>query len=162
MRPKIFVTRNYCERVFIRGVSKPFIVFSSEYLKKLDDETLKGILAGQVAGIRCNHHTIFYIMWGLEFASTFIPGGSLVVAPFINEWTRSRWFTYDRAFALITNNRVLSLRQVLINTVPANILDHMALSTEDDAFLNQTKRFVNMTDRQANIQSVVSRFSDKN
>ena len=160
-RPKIFVTRNYREMVFLRGVNAPFIIFSSEYLKKLDDETLFGILAGQVAGILCKHHTIFYITWGLEFASSFIPGGSLVIAPFINEWTRCRFFTYDRAFALATKNRELSLRQVLLNVVPKNILDQMALGTSKDSFIEQATNFVNMTDRQANIRSVVSKFSDK-
>lgn len=160
-RPKVFVTRNYRERVFLRGVNNPLIIFSSEYLKKLDDESLFGVLAGQVAGIRCQHHTIFYITWGLEFASSFIPGGSIAVAPFINEWMRCRYFTYDRAFALATGNRELSLRQVLLNVVPKNILDKMALGTARDAFIKQANNFVNMTDRQENIRSVVSKFSDK-
>lgn len=157
-RPKLFVTRNYDERVFIRGVSSPFIIFSSEYLRKLDDETLRGILAGQVAGIRCQHHTIFYITWGLEFASAFIPGGSLVVAPFINDWKRNRWFTYDRAFALVTNNRALSLRQVLINTLPANILDKMNSGRRCDIFIAQANRFDGTN---SGIQKAVSMFSEK-
>ena len=159
--PKVFVTRNYREMVFVRGVNNPFIIFSSEYLKKLDDETLFGILAGQVAGIRCKHHTIFFMTWGLEFAASFVPVGSIVVATFINEWIRCRYFTYDRAFALATENRALSLRQVLLNVMPKNILDKMALGTEDDAFFKQAENFVNMTNRQANIRSVVSKFSDK-
>lgn len=160
-RPKIFVTRNYSERVLLRGVNNPFIIFSSEYLKKLDDETLFGILAGQVAGIRCQHHTIFYVTWGLEFASSFIPGGSTVVSSFIYDWTRCRFFTYDKAFALATNNRELSLRQVLLNVVPKNILDKMALGTEWDAFIEQANDFVNMTNRQSSIRAIVSKFSDK-
>ena len=159
--PKVFVTRNYREMVFVRGVNNPFIIFSSEYLKKLDDETLFGILAGQVAGIRCKHHTIFFMTWGLEFAASFVPVGSIVVATFINDWVRCRFFTYDRAFALATENRALSLRQVLLNVMPKNILDKMALGTEDDAFFKQAENFVNMTARQANIRSVVSKFSDK-
>lgn len=161
-RPKIFVTRNYLDMISVRGVSKPFLIFSSEYLKKLDAETLKGILAGQVAGIRCRHHTIFYITWGLESASAFIPGGSLAVAPFINDWKRSRFFTYDRAFALATKNRALSLRQVLINAVPKNILDKMNFGTHRDIFIAQANRFVNdMDNAQSGIKKAVSMFSQK-
>lgn len=159
--PRVFVTRNYREMVFVRGVNNPLIIFSSEYLKRLDDETLFGILAGQVAGIRCKHHTIFFMTWGLEFAASFVPAGSMVVAAFINEWIRCRYFTYDRAFALATKNRELSLRQVLLNVMPKEILDKMALGTNQDAFFKQAENFVNMTDRQANIRSAVSKFSDK-
>ena len=164
MRPKVFVTRNYHERVFLRGVNEPFIVLSSEYLKKLDEETLKGILAGQVAGIRCSHHTIFYITWGIEFASSLvpIPFATTIVMSFINEWKRNRWFTYDKAFALATKNRTLSLQQVLINAVPRNILNKMNLGTTEDAFIAQANRFVNEMDKkQAGIKEVVSRFSEK-
>ena len=161
-RPKIFVTRNYREMISLRGVSEPFLIFSSEYLKKLDDETLLGILAGQVAGIRCQHHTIFYITWGIEFASAFIPGGSLVVAPFINEWKRSRFFTYDKAFALATKNRTLSLRQILINTVPKNILNRMNSGSQQDIFIAQANRFVSkMNNTQSGIKKAVSMFSEK-
>lgn len=159
--PRIFVTRNYREMVFVRGVNNPLIIFSSEYLKKLDDETLFGVLSGQIAGIRCKHHTIFFMTWGLEFAASFVPAGSMVVAAVINSWSRSRYFTYDKAFALATQNRELSLRQVLLNVMPKEILDKMALGTEDDAFIEQAENFVNMTDRQANIRSAVSKFSDK-
>lgn len=160
--PKIFVTRNYRERVFLRGVNEPFIVFSSEYLKRLDEDTLKGTLAGQVAGIRCKHHTIFYITWGLEFASSFapIPFATTIVSSFINEWKRNRWFTYDKAFALATNNRALSLQQVLINTVPANIIAQMNSGTRDDIFVAQANRFVEES-TQARIKDVVARFSEK-
>lgn len=163
-RPKIFVTRNYNERIFLRGVNEPFIVFSSEYLKKLDKDTLTGILAGQVAGIRCKHHTIFYITWGLEFASSFvpIPFATTIVMSFINEWKRNRWFTYDKAFALATNNRTLSLQQVLINVVPKNILDQMNSGTRRDVFVAQANRFVSeMNNTQAGIKEAVSRFSEK-
>ena len=164
IQPKIFVTRNYHERVFLRGVNEPFIVFSSEYLKKLNEDMLRGILAGQVAGICCKHHTIFYITWGLEFASSLvpIPFATTIVASFINEWKRNRWFTYDKAFALATNNRALSLQQVLINTVPKNILDQMNSGTRQDVFSVQANRFVSeMNSTQAGIKEVVSRFSEK-
>lgn len=163
-RPKIFVTRNYSERVFLRGVNEPFIVFSSEYLKKLDENTLRGTLAGQIAGILCKHHTIFYITWGLEFVSSFvpIPFATTIVSSFINEWKRNRWFTYDRAFALATNNRALSLQQVLINTVPKNILDKMNSGARQDIFITQANRFVSeMNNAKASIKEVVSRFSEK-
>lgn len=162
LRPKIFITRDYREMVYLRGVDKPFIIFSSEYLKKieeLNDETLLGVLAGQVAGIRCQHHTLLYITWGLEFASSYLPGGSMIIAPFINEWKRNRFFTYDRAFALATNNRTLSLRQVFINAVPKNIIDKMNLETKNDVFIEQANHFIEEMDR---MKDVVSIFSEKN
>ena len=145
--PKIYVTRNYREMVFVCGVNEPFIVFSSTYLKKFDPETLFGILAGQVAAIRCEHHKLLYIMWGLEYASSIIssviPGGSLVFGALVNSWKRCRFFTYDRAFVLATHNRALSLKQILINVVPKKHLDEMKFGTEQDDFSQQVEDFVN-------------------
>ena len=49
--PKIYVTRDYVSMVSVRGSDEPFFIFSSEYLRKLDGETLLGVLAGQAAAI---------------------------------------------------------------------------------------------------------------
>lgn len=141
--PKIYVTRDYRETVSVRGMNEPFIVFSSEYLRKLDEETLFGTLAGQVAAIRCNHHTILCITWGIDFAAGFIPYGSWATDPMINNWKRCRYFTYDRAFGLAAKNRELTLRQVLINVVPQDILEKIKAGSAQDAYINQAKNFLN-------------------
>ena len=160
--PKVFVTRNYREMVSVIGVNDPFIIFSSEYLRKLDEETLFGILAGQVAAIRCEHHRIVYIAWALQFALSYLPAGSIAAGTLINDWKRSRYFTYDRAFALATGNLALSLRQILINVVPQHILDKMELGTESDAFAEQVDFFINgMSNVQTGLRKAVQMFSDK-
>lgn len=160
--PKVFVTRNYQETVSAVGVSDPFILFSSEYLRKLDDETLFGLLAGRVAAIRCEHHRILYMAWALEFAASQLPGGALAVAPLINNWKRSRYFTYDRAFALATKSRALTLKQLLINVVPQTILDKMEPGTERDTFKAQVDFFINgMSKVQTGIRTAVETFSEK-
>lgn len=162
--PKVYVTRDYRETVSVRGMNEPFVVFSSEYLRKLDDETLFGVLAGQVAAIRCNHHIILCITWGIDFAAGFIPYGTWATDPMINNWLRCRYFTYDKAFCLATKNRELSLRQVLINVVPQNILDKMKIGTEQDAYINQAKNFLNTMNNnktQAFIKQALSAYSYK-
>ena len=162
--PKVYVTRDYREMVSVRGLKEPFLIFSSEYLRKLNEETLFGILAGQVAAIRCNHHTILCITWGIDFASGFIPLGSFATDPIINDWKRCRYFTYDRAFCLATKNRVLSLKQVLINVVPQNILDKMNIGTEQDTFLKQAQNFLDTMSNnktQALIKKAISMYSYK-
>ncbi|MBR1730165.1 MAG: hypothetical protein IJ728_11660 [Selenomonadaceae bacterium] len=162
--PKVYVTRDYTETVSVRGMKDPFLVFSSEYLRKLDDETLFGILAGQVAAIRCNHHIILCITWGIYFAAGFIPYGTMAIDPIINDWKRCRYFTYDRAFCLATKNHSLSLRQVLINVVPQNILDRMRIGTDQDAFINQAKKFLNTMNNnktQKLIKKAISAYSYK-
>ncbi len=162
--PKVYVTRDYRETVSVRGMNEPFLVFSSEYLRKLDDETLFGILAGQVAAIRCNHHTILCITWGIDFAAGFIPYSDWATDPMINNWKRCRYFTYDRAFCLATKNRELSLRQVLINVVPQNILDRMKTGSVQDAYINQAKNFLSTmstSKTQAFIKKALSAYSYK-
>lgn len=159
--PEVYVTRNYREMISVCGIKDPFLVFSSEYLRKLEEKTLFGILAGQVAAIRCEHHKILCITWGIDFAAGFILFGSLVTDPIINDWKRCRYFTYDRAFCLATKDRALSLRQVLINVVPQNILDKMAFGTEQDAFSEQAENFLTMERTQAIIKEAISMYSYK-
>ncbi len=162
--PQVFVTRNYDERVSALGVNEPFLVFSSEYLRKLNGDMLFGVLAGQVAAILCQHHTILYLTWGIDFASGLIPGGSLVVAPMINNWKRCRYFTYDRAFCLATKNRALALRQVLVNVLPADILDNMKIGLPQDNFIAQVDKFMNNVaadTAQVGFRKVITMFSEK-
>ena len=160
--PKIFITRNYTQMVSVLGISNPFILFSSEYLKKLNGEMLFGILSGQVAAIRCEHNKIIYIIWALEFASSFIPFSTLILEPLINNWKRCRFFTYDRAFSLATKSRRLSLKQILLNVVPKNILDKMSLGTEKDVFATQANHFINdMNQTQTGIKTAIEMFSEK-
>lgn len=162
--PKIFVTRKYDEMVTAIGVNDPIIVFSTEYLRKLEGETRFGILSGQIAAIRSEHHRIGYLMWALRFAASLIPipGVSLTVEPLINEWIRNRHFTYDRAFALATKSRTLSLRQILLNVVPRSELDKMACGTKRDAFEAQAKNFVSgMSNVQNGVRTAVQMFTDK-
>ena len=164
--PKVYVTRDYREMVSVFGINAPFLVFSSEYLRKFDKDTdsLFGILAGQIAAIRCEHHKILCIAWGIDFASGFIPFGSFATDPIINDWRRCRYFTYDRAFCLATKNRELSLKQVLINVVPKNILDEMSIGTNQDTYSKQTQYFLNiMRDNktQALIKTAISMYSYK-
>ena len=162
--PEIYVTRDYDEMVSVRGVNAPFLVFSSEFLRKLDDNTLFGILAGQAAAIRCQHHVILYLTWGFDFASSMVPGSDWVVEPIINNWLRCRYFTYDRAFALATKNRALTLRQILINVVPQNILDEMNCGTSGDVYLKQAEKFLNTMKNnrtQATIRTAISMYSYK-
>lgn len=162
--PSVYVTRNYDEMVSVRGINEPFLVFSSEYLRKLEGETLFGILASQVAAIRCRHHMILYITWGVDFASGLIPGASIVITPLINDWMRCRYFTYDRTFCLATKNRALALRQVLLNVVPKNILDEMQIATNQDVYLAQAEKFLetmNNSRTQAVIKKAISMYSYK-
>ena len=160
--PKIFVTRNYREMVSVRGLQEPFILFSSEYLRKLDDVTLLGVIAGQIAAIRCQHHRILYLTWGIGYASALIPAASLVIEPTINDWKRGRFFTYDKAFCLATGDQKLALRNVMINVVPAPIIDQMQYATAHDSFIDQAEHFVNgMALMQSGIKRAVSMLSEK-
>lgn len=160
--PKVLVTRNYREMVSVCGVNEPFIVFSSTYLKKLSPEMLFGILAGQVAAIRCEHHKLLYIMWGFQFFSSQIPGVSFVVEPLVNSWKRCRFFTYDRAFALATKNYPLSLKQILINVVPKIILDKMKFGTNQDDFAEQVENFLYGMDKtQTGVKQITQWISEK-
>ncbi len=82
----------------------------------------------------------------------------------INNWKRCRYFTSDRAFCLATKNRELTLRQVLINVVPQDILERIKTGSTQDAYITQAENFLNTMNNnktQAFIKQALSAYSYK-
>lgn len=140
--PEIFLTRDYDISVEVYGYQHPYIVISSDYLDRMDESMLFGVLAGQIAGIKAGHHKTLFLLWAIEYLSKFVPGLGMVTEIIANQWKRSRYFTYDRAFYLATEDYKLTLQSLLINHLSADEMKRMHTGSVMDLYKQQVEDFI--------------------
>lgn len=144
--PDVLLCREYEETMQIIGFSKPALLISSVYLEQLDEAMLYGALCGQVAGIQAQHQKTLFMIWIIENLSGMLlflnPASLALVNRLLNEWRRNRFFTYDRAFYLATENKQLALQQIFVPSILKGILNRFPLGTDADPYRQQVERFM--------------------
>lgn len=140
--PLLFVRRDYGSTIEIHGFVRPYIVVSSHFLDRLSQEMLFGALAAQAAGIKAEHHKILFALWTADILSQIMPAFSLLAGAVTNQWRRMRFYTYDRACLLATQDIELTLQLILVNTVSEPKLKWMKCGKEGDIYLNQMQCFL--------------------
>lgn len=141
--PELYLTREYDLEVKLQGYQHPYIILSCDYLERLDERMMYGLLASQVAGIKANHHKTMFLLWSLDFLSMVLPKAKLLADVGINQWLRCRYFTYDRAFLLATRDYKLTMEHLLISEVPRQELDGFGIGTARDLYKKQVDAFKN-------------------
>ena len=141
--PELYLTRDYYLEAELQGFQKPYIIISSDYLERLDDKMLLGLLASQVAGIKANHHKTMFLLWAVDFLSMVVHEIKLIADVASNQWMRCRYFTYDRAFLIATKDYGLTMKHLLISEVPRQDLDSFGIGTVHDLYKSQVASFQN-------------------
>ncbi len=139
--PELYLTRDYYLEAKLQGYQNPYIIISSDYLERLDDQMLYGLLASQVAGIKANHHKTMFLLWSIDFLSMVFPEIKLIADVASNQWMRCRYFTYDRAFLLATNDYRLTMKHLLVSEVPRQDLEGFGIGTSQDHYKKQVETF---------------------
>lgn len=139
--PELYLTRDYYLEAELQGFQAPYIIVSSDYLERLDDSMLYGLLASQVAGIKANHHKTMFLLWAVDFLSMVLPEIKLIADVASNQWLRSRYFTYDRAFLIATKDYELTMKHLLVSEVPRQDLEGFGIGTARDLYKKQVTAF---------------------
>ena len=140
--PDIYIDRRYEMLVRLDGMSKPFIVFSTSVLEQYDDEMLFPLIASEVAGIKAGHATIKFVDSILKIAKPIIPFAiDIPVTIALNDWYRSKAYTYDRAFLLVSESFELAAKEILFGEVSVNVLQTLNLDKPNNTYLEQAQEF---------------------
>jgi hypothetical protein len=139
--PKVYIIRDYDLSAEIRGFETPYIVLSSVYLEKLSSEMLFGVIASMIAGIKAEHHKMLFMISVAELFASFIPWGNVILGAMTNSWKRTRYFTYDRAFYLVTGDYKLTLRSILSEELSDSDSKHLHCGEDGDIYSKQAKDF---------------------
>jgi len=164
--PPVYLLRDFDDTVTIGGITTPFLLMSSRYLKVLEAEgetVMLGVLTGQVAGIMAGHHRGLLLSWLLSTVSGLVGMNRILMASLdglLNDWKRCRIYTCDRAMYLVMQDYPLAIRTILGGTVPSQILDEMKPGTPEDAYQKQIDAFINNSQMEEFINAANSIFSD--
>ncbi len=147
--PRVYLTREYGGTIEVKGFTEPFILIYSRYLEIADEISLFGEIAAAVAGIAANHHKAAFIADVLDILANQLPQiAALGYDAIINQWKRSRYFTYDRAVFKVTGNYDFTLRHILLGRVPNEMLKQTEKQLHD-MLLYQKEVFVRLVDNHA-------------
>lgn len=143
-QPKVYLTRDYNEGISVGGASKPFILISSNYIKRAGKEILAAGIASAVAAICAGHHRVAFLLWAVDEIADAIPGKvKTVLMGALNEWSHVRIYTVDRAFYLAARDYGLSLEQIFVQLLPEEYRKNFRFGSKEDAYLEQKKDFMN-------------------
>lgn len=146
--PPVYLTRDFEDTITIGGISEPFLMISQRYLTMLEQEQpdlMRGIIAGQVAGICVGHHRGLLLVWLLDTILSLVAIPQVLVMALdalLNDWKRCRVYTCDRAMYLAMGDYPLALRGILSTVASPGLLDAMGLGTPEDAYRHQIAEFM--------------------
>ena len=140
--PRIYVVRSYFYDVTCMGMDQPIICIPHQLVERNDEDILRGRVIAAVAVIKAGHHRLSFISWIYDNFSSLLPIPLLDTAlrAIKNEWFRAQFFTKDRAFYLATQDRALTLKNVLYGETSFEVLENFSFGA-NDTFAKQTAEF---------------------
>lgn len=153
--PKIYVIRSYDYQIICTGMNEPIICIPDVLLQRNDQEILRGRIMATVAAIKAGHNKLTFFSWVYDNFKGLLPIPILdtAIRTARNEWYRAQFYTLDRAFYFATNDRNLTLKNVLYGETSFEILDNLSFG-ERDSFTHQINEFHDLHDA-AGIVSLV-------
>ncbi len=147
-RMTIFMERRYEMTAMLSGIKKPYLVISSELLKQTDDETLWGLLASEVAGIKSGFNTIKFVEKMCAVPNSLI--SPVISAPlklmFMN-WHKYAEYSFDRANLLATGDLNVTMRGILLGETPQEALKEIDFTDPDNTYMRQCREFLSKKDK---------------
>lgn len=162
--PDIFICYNYYDTAGIGGMNKPFIVLNAEYIKGINDEMLRGIIASEVAAIKAGHAQVEFMQWIIETISKYIPEAIVTagIGVLLNECNKNKEYTKDRAFFLATRDFGLTIKYMLGNSVSNEILERFNLGSKtQNEYMKQMRDFQKNKERQIILSKIQNALSSE-
>lgn len=153
--PEIFIERNYSYRTQVFGIENPIIIVSTPLLENLSDEMLACYLAADIAGIKAGHGIMSFVDTLFNNFGALIPVPREVYAYPMNQWNKQKYYTYDRARLLMSENFELVSKLIGIDETTDGIL----AATPLEERLEQGKEFLDLSGNKALAKSFLTVYS---
>lgn len=141
----VYSVRSYNFDVQVIGYSSPVVLVPSRLLEENDAFLLNERVATAAATIAAEHHKLDFLLWVYDNFKSLIsaPIISTALTSVINEWSRSRQYTIDRAFLAYTKDLALAKKNIFYGYIPFNILENFDFEG-DETFIKQVNDFNRM------------------
>lgn len=158
--PDVYLERAYEYRVTLEGINSPYIIFTTSLLEGVDEKQLWPIIASEFAGIQANHGTIKFIDMLLQTAKGILPFGiDQALSLSLNNWYRTKAYTYDRAILLASEDFELASEHILLGEAPNEVLESIGLNQPDNPYLEQAIDFLQRNGAEGVYQKIATAFT---
>ena len=158
--PTVFLRRSYSMQNEVVGIHSPCILISSSVLASMNEEELETFLVADIAGFSAGHGTYAFIRRLITEFGALLPVPKEVLEIFLtamNTWAKQRFYTYDRARMLYSDNYDLVMRLIGFGEAPKEIM----AQTDLDARIEQARSFSQMTGLQSGLKTATALTKDK-
>ena len=141
--PDVYLERAYEYNVTLEGINSPNIIFTTSLLEGVNEKLLWPMIASEFAGIQAQHGTIKFIDLMIRNLKGLLPFGidqALTLA--LNNWYRSKAYTYDRAVLLASEDFELASEHILLGEAPDETIGKIGLDQPDNPYLEQAMEFL--------------------
>ena len=140
--PELYIKRSYDYSLELSGYANPAIIISDKLAAEAGPEIMKARLIGGAAGICAGHHKLDLLLWLIESIELSVPILGTVIEQTLNEWSRCRGFTTDRAVYMVTGDGELALKNILYGKIPKDVWDSFSFGGgKGDTFWKQVDDF---------------------
>lgn len=155
-------TRDYDMDLSFVGYNSPVVLIPDSLIRHATEDILQARLYAQAAAAAAGHHKLTFFIWAAQNMSGIsgLPIIGQAVIALLYEWNRVRQFSLDRAVLLATGDFSLALKNILFGVVPNDVLEKFQFGSEDDTFLDQTRRYFNHDNPAQIVGKVFGYFSD--
>lgn len=158
--PDAYMERSYEYQVTLEGIKKPYIIFTTSFLEGVNEDMLWPVIVSEFSGIQAKHATIKFMDLILRNAKGALPFGiDMALELAINNWYRSRAYTYDRAVLLASGDFELTAKHILLGDATKEVLDCMQLHKPGNSYLEQTTEFLQRNGADGIFQKFTTAFS---
>ena len=141
--PNVYLERAYEYRVTLEGIGNPCITFTTSLLEGMDERMLWPVIASEFAGIQANHAMIKFVDLLIKNVKSVLPFGiDQALGLAINNWYRSKAYTYDRAILLASRDFGQAAKYILLGEAPDGALDALGLDKPGNSYLEQANEFL--------------------
>lgn len=124
--PPVYLKRSYYADISPMGYNTPVIIVPDVLVDKAPDALLRGRMMAAAASIKAGHQKLTFLIWFIDNFKGIIkiPGVGAALDALLYEWMRTQEYTMDRAFYLATEDKELSLKNILYGEIPDSILNN--------------------------------------
>ncbi len=158
--PDVYLERAYEYKVTLEGINSPHIIFTTSLLEGMDERQLWPVIASEFAGIQANHGTIKFIDTLIQTVKGALPFGiDQALGLTLNNWYRTKAYTYDRAILLAFEDFELASQHILLGEAPDEVLESIGLDQPDNPYLEQTIDFLQRSGAEGIYQKLATAFT---
>lgn len=150
--PKLFLSRTYDYENTVIGITNPCILISSSALDSMNEKELETYLVADIAGLVAGHGTYNMIDRLLQEFGSLFPIAQEIISFQLNTWAKQRYYTYDRARMLYSDDYNTVMRLIGYGEAPQKIMEN----TDIEDKIEQARAFSRISGIQASAKTLLA------